>query len=82
MTDPASPSRLERLRHLLDDASAGAHAGYQGLGAFWHLPLEKLLGAELYGVRLIAPAAADGGLPGDRPAATPSCCHPPAPPPA
>jgi hypothetical protein len=31
------------------------------------LPLEKLLGAELHGVRLVVPAAADGNAPGDQP---------------
>lgn len=67
MTNPASTSRLERLRHLLDDAGTGARAGDPGPGAFWQLPLEKLLGAELYGVRLITPMPAGGGVPGDQP---------------
>lgn len=67
MTDPASMYRLERLRHLLDGAPADANAGDPTPGAFWHLPLEKLLGAELHGVRLVVPAAADGNAPGDQP---------------
>lgn len=89
MEDTAAASRLARIRQLLDQASAGVQASYQGLGAFWQLPLPQLLGAELYGVRLIAPAPDDaaGGPasaqpPAGPPAASSGCCHAPAPPPS
>lgn len=90
MEDTAAPSRLARIRQLLDQASAGVQASYQGLGAFWQLPLPQLLGAELYGVRLIAPAPDDdtagpissaSAQPPSSPAQS-SCCHAPAPPPS
>jgi tyrosinase len=57
-------SRYERFQQLLRDAAGDSPSDYGGLGPFWELPLERLLQASLYGVRLIAPE-------GD---AKPSCC--------
>jgi hypothetical protein len=66
MTDFAPSFRRAWLRRLLDEVSAGAREGW---GAFRQLPLEKLLGGELYGVGLITPSPADGGASGVRSAA-------------
>ena len=35
-------------------AQGGVTPSYQGLGRFWNLPLEQLMKATLYGIRLIA----------------------------
>jgi len=59
-----SATRYSQIKRILNAAAGGAHADY-GLGAgrnFWDLPLEEFKNFSLYGVRLIAPAAA------------PSCC--------
>jgi hypothetical protein len=65
MTDFAPSFRRAWLRQL-DEVSAGAREGW---GAFRQLPLEKLLGGELYGVGLIATSPADGSVSGVRSAA-------------
>jgi hypothetical protein len=66
MTDFAPSFRRAWLRRLLDEVSAGAREGW---GTFRQLPLEKLLGGELYGVGLIATSPADGSVSGVRSAA-------------
>jgi tyrosinase len=48
-------SRYERFRELLRAAAGNAASDYGGLGPFWDLPLDRLLTASLYGIRLIAP---------------------------
>ena len=48
-------TRYERVKEILAAAAGSSRADYGGLGPFWNLPLEQLLGASLYGVRLIAP---------------------------
>jgi tyrosinase len=53
-TDTASRSRYEQFREILRTAAAGSTSDYDGLGPFWDLPLERLLTATLFGVRLIA----------------------------
>lgn len=53
-TQPQAESRYERVRRILDAAQGSKNPSYQGLGRFWNLPLEQLLKARLYGIRLIA----------------------------
>ena len=65
MPAATSITRYQKVKQILDRAAAGSNADYDGQGQFWHLPLPKLLEAEVAGVRMIAPA---------EPAA-PSCCH-------
>lgn len=60
-----SITRYEKVRQILDLAAAGSKVDYDGLGAFWHLPLPKLLEVEIGGIRMIAPAKAPVS----------SCCH-------
>jgi len=50
-------SRYEKVTAILDAASIGTTAIYEGYDRFWNLPLEQLLALELYGIRMIAPAA-------------------------
>jgi tyrosinase len=50
------PTRLERVRQILDDAAGAAGADYQGQPRFWHLPVAELAAVEVYGIRMIAPA--------------------------
>jgi tyrosinase len=64
MADTAQITRYEQVQQILDRASAGSTADYDGKGQFWK-QLSQLLEVEIYGVRMIAPA--------DAPA--PSCCH-------
>jgi tyrosinase len=59
-----NPTRYQRVREILDRAAGDSPAEYGGRGRFWDLPLAELLEAEVYGVRMIAPA----------PAAAGSCC--------
>ena len=66
MPAATSITRYEKVKQILDRAAAGRNVDYDGQGQFWHLPLPKLLEAEIAGVRIIAPAEA----------AAPSCCHP------
>lgn len=49
-------NRYERVKEILAAAGAGSDADYGGLGPFWDLPLEQLLNASIYDIRLIAPA--------------------------
>src|SRR5690349_6001556 len=48
-------SRYRRVVEILDRASAGSTASYQGYGPFWRLPYEEFLEFSLYGIRMIAP---------------------------
>jgi len=71
-------SRYQRVKAILNQAQGSITPSYQGYGRFWELPLNEFLDVSLYGVPLIAPAAA-GTLPPTM--ATSSCCHcPPGPP--
>ncbi len=65
MLDTAQMTRYERVKQLLDRGAAGSSVDYDGLGAFWQLPLSQFLQVEIRGIRMIAPA--------ETPA--PSCCH-------
>jgi tyrosinase len=65
MLDTAQMTRYEQVKQILDRAAAGSLVDYDGLGAFWQLPLSQFLQVEIHGVRMIAPAEA----------AAPSCCH-------
>jgi len=52
-------SRYDRVKQILDAAAGDGTADYGALGrSFWNLPLEQLLNASLYDVRLIAPEEA------------------------
>jgi len=53
--DTVAKSRYQQFQDLLRSAAGGRPSDYGGLGPFWELPLERLLTATLYGVRLIAP---------------------------
>ncbi len=53
-TQPPAASRYERVKQILDAAQGAANPSYNGLGRFWNLPLDKLMEAKLYGIRLIA----------------------------
>src|SRR3954469_9246021 len=63
-SNAAGVSRYQRFQDALRHAAGDSPSDHGGLGAFWTLPLEQLLNASLYGVRLIAPASQAGG----------SCC--------
>jgi tyrosinase len=54
---PGPESRYTRVKAILDAAANGSPSDYGGLGRFWDLPLQGLIEAKVYGVRLIAPAA-------------------------
>ena len=66
MATPAvvEKSRYQRFQELLRAAAGDSASDYGGLGPLWELPLDQLLTASLYGVRLIAPEEQ----------AKPSCC--------
>ena len=66
MSTPAAvgKGRFQRIQEVLREAAGDSPSDYGGLGPLWELPLEQLLTAALYGVRLIAPASAT----------TASCC--------
>ena len=64
-TVPAA-SRYQRVKAILDAASQGSAATYEGCDRFWNLPLDKLLTLELYGIRMIAAGGAAGGFDGAR----------------
>ena len=53
-TQPQAASRYERVKQILDAAQGSATPSYQGLGRFWHLPLDAFMKATLYNIRLIA----------------------------
>jgi len=86
-TESQAWSRYKQVKKILDDASGDVHPSYQGHDRFWNLPLAEFLEFKLYGVRMIAPAAAlaptFAALPlaAPAPAASP-CCHAPKPKPA
>lgn len=65
MLDTAQITRYEKVKQILDRGAAGSSVDYDGLGAFWHLPLPQFLQVEIRGVRMIAPADAQAH----------SCCH-------
>src|SRR5438128_5924807 len=65
MLDTAQMTRYERVKQILDRGAAGSSVDYDGLDAFWQLPLPQFLQVEIHGMRMIAPAEA--------PVA--SCCH-------
>ena len=54
----ATQTRYERVREVLNRAAGGSTADYGGVGRPWNLPLAELERVEVYGVRMIAPAAA------------------------
>lgn len=54
-TSVGAKNRYEQFRDLLRTAAGDSPSDYGGLGPFWELPLDRLLDARLYGVRLIAP---------------------------
>jgi hypothetical protein len=53
---PQPESRYTRVKSILADAAGENTSNYGGLGAFWELPLDQLIEAKVFGVRLIAPA--------------------------
>jgi tyrosinase len=70
------PSRLERVRGILDTAAGSAEPGYDNQGRFWNRTPSELEATSVYGVAMIAPAgtrrrgASSGliaGLRGERP---------------
>ncbi len=48
-------NRYQRFKEILTTAAGDSSADYGRLGQFWNLPLEQLLNATLFDVRLIAP---------------------------
>jgi tyrosinase len=62
-------NRYQRFKEILTAAAADSSADYGRLGQFWNLPLEQLLNATLFDVRLIAP---------DQPPPSTCCGHSPA----
>ena len=69
MSDTPQLTRYEKVKQILDRAASGSTVDYDGLGAFWQLPLEQFLQVKLYGVRMIAE---------ETEAPVHSCCHGPA----
>lgn len=68
---PKKLSRYQRVQLILNQAAGDSAATYQGYGRFWEtLSLAELLRVEIYGVRMIAPAAGDR----DETADGGSCC--------
>jgi tyrosinase len=53
---PEPQSRYARVKAILAAAAGDTPSDYGGLGPFWELPLNELIDAKIYGVRLIAPA--------------------------
>src|SRR5712671_5255130 len=49
---PGPESRYTRVKAILDAAANGSPSDYGGLGRFWDLPLQALIEAKVYGVRL------------------------------
>jgi tyrosinase len=66
MVESAVTTRYEQVKEILDRAAEGGATDYDGKGLFWHLPLDRLLDVEIYGVRMIAAA---------EPTVAASCCH-------
>lgn len=55
-------SRYEHVKSILETASIGSKAIYEGYDRFWNLPLAQLLTLELYGIRMIAPAGSNANI--------------------
>lgn len=55
---PEPASRYSRVKVILAAAAGDAPSDYGCLGAFWEMPLNELIEAKVYGVRLIPPAVA------------------------
>lgn len=55
---PEPESRYTRVKGILAAAAGDRPSEYGGLGHFWELPLDTLLSARVFGVRLIAPTPA------------------------
>ena len=55
---PEPESRYFRVKGILAAAAGDRPSEYGGLGRFWELPLDALLSARVFGVRLIAPTQA------------------------
>lgn len=67
-TEAVGLNPAERVRQILRDAAQGSASDHGGLGAFWELPVDRLLEARLMGMPLIAPAEPE------ELAASSSCC--------
>jgi tyrosinase len=52
--NPASKSRYELVKEILNNAQGKVVPSYQGHGRFWELPLQEFLQVSVYGVRMIA----------------------------
>ena len=50
-------SRYARVKAILEAAAGSGASDYGGLGRFWDLPLDALVEAKVFDVRLIAPGA-------------------------
>ena len=72
-------TRYERVQRILDHAAGDSKSDYGGNGRFWKDPLPKFLDAEVYGVRMIAPAEKDESCPCCAGNATESNAGPPFP---
>jgi tyrosinase len=74
---PPKQIRYQRVKQILNEASAGSCPSYQGYGKFWELPLAEFLEVTIYGVRMIAPesTAPPGECAPTPPPAGGSCCH-------
>ncbi len=57
MSNATNSTRYERVKAILDTAAGENPATYGGKVPFWDLPLEQFLEAQVYGIRMIAPAA-------------------------
>jgi tyrosinase len=57
MADAPRITRYERVKEILDQAAGASTADYGGVGRFWTLPPAEWTELQLFGVRLIAPAA-------------------------
>jgi tyrosinase len=54
-TVPRPENRYARVKAILAAAAGDNTTDYGGLGRFWELPLDDLIEARLFGIRLIAP---------------------------
>jgi tyrosinase len=55
MAEASRTTGYARVREILDAAAGASPADYEGVGRFWHLPLDELKEFRLQGVHLIAP---------------------------
>lgn len=53
---PATKSRYELVKEILNNAQGDTRPSYQGHGSFWNLPLEEFLKVTIYGIPMIADA--------------------------